>query len=361
MANTRSTTAESENRTETRSTTTRRGFAAAAGAAGVAALAGCTGGSGSQANEASGEEATTDTPAAGGATTGSASSGETVTILLTPENPSEVKKDYMPMQRYLEDQIDGLSVEYRVPLDYAAVRPALESKQAEMGMDDITLISAPDMMDVMGTAVTGGTAFYYSMMMTTPDSDISEPADIKGKTMAFADPLSTSGSIYALWEFKNVGLDIGEAPGSDKGADFQGTWSNHKAALEQLTNDRADACSTWGGTGMSYVPRGDLPSEVKEKSAYVSEAGSETPELDVFLWSEPIPKQPIYARKSWSAPVKADIEKALHAATEETMNQYKPDDYEGTLPFTTLQDTSIDNYQPVIKRVDDLGIDLTQG
>ncbi|WP_282352247.1 PhnD/SsuA/transferrin family substrate-binding protein [Haloferax volcanii] len=340
-------TKEAKRSTVDTSRSSRRGFIAGAGAAGIAALAGCTGGSGS------GSETQ-------GAVTSSASQSTEITILLTPENPTEVKKDYMPMKKYLEDQISGLKINYRVPLDYSAILPALKSEQAEMGMDDITLIAASDKMDVMGTAVTGGTAFYYSMMMTKPGSSISKPSDVEGKTMAFADSLSTSGSIYALYELKNAGLDIGEAPGSDKGAAFQGSWSNHKAALEQLTNDKADACSTWGGNGVPYVPKSDLPSEVKEKSAYVDEAGSKSPELDVFLWSEPIPKQPIYSRSTWDDPIKDTIEKTLHEATESQMKQYKGDDYDGALPFTTLNDTSMDDYQPIIKRVNELGIDLTQ-
>ncbi|WP_363466696.1 PhnD/SsuA/transferrin family substrate-binding protein [Halogeometricum borinquense] len=332
---------------------TRRGFIASAGAAGVAALAGCMGGTNSGSGSESGSESQ-------GATTGSANQQTEITILLTPENPTEVKKDYMPMKKYLEDQISDLKVNYRVPLDYSAILPALKSEQAEMGMDDITLIAASDKMDVMGTAVTGGTAFYYSMMMKKPGNDISTPADVEGKTMAFADPLSTSGSIYALYELKNAGLEIGEAPGSDEGADFQGSWSNHKAAIEQLINDKADACTTWGGNGVPYVPKGDLPSEVKEKSAYVDEAGSKSPELDVFLWSEPIPKQPFYTRKTWDDPMRDTIKKTLHEATDSKMEQYKGDDYDGALPFTTLQNTTMDDYQPIIKRVNELGIDLTQ-
>ncbi|WP_254546772.1 PhnD/SsuA/transferrin family substrate-binding protein [Halomarina pelagica] len=345
----------------TRATVTRRRFLAGAGAVGAVGLAGCTGGGNASDGNASDGNASGGTDTDGGAKTGSSGSGgKAVTILLTPENPTEVKKDYMPMKKYLEDAIDGLEITYRVPLDYAAILPALKAEQAEMGMDDITLIAAPDQMDVMGTAVTGGTAFYYSLMMTKPGSGIDEPADVEGKEMAFADPLSTSGSIYALYELKNAGLDIGKAPGSDAGADFSGTWSNHKAAIEQLINDKADACSTWGGNGMAYVPKGDIPADVTQKSAYVSEAGTKDPELDVFLWSEPIPKQPIYARKTWTDPVKEEIREALLASNAETMAKYKGDDYEGTMPFTTLKDTTIEHYRPVIDRVHTLGIDLTQ-
>jgi len=207
----------------------------------------------------------------------SSGSKEEVTIVLTPENPTDIKKDYMPMQRYLEDQI-----------------------------------------------------------------------------------LSTSGSIYALWELQNAGLDLGQAPGNDTGADFTGNWSNHKAAIEQLINGKVDACSTWGGNGMAYVPESDVPDRVMEKTAYRSELGTKSPALDVFLYSEPIPKQPVINRSTWDSPMKGKIENTLYNANDDVMNEYKPDDYEGTMPFTTLNETSKSDYQPVIKRVNDLGIDLTQ-
>ena len=325
--------------TETPGMSRRRFAVGAAGVVGVTGLAGCSGvlgGSGSNGNT------------------------EEVTIVLTPENPTEVKKDYMPMQRYLEDQISDLEITFQVPTDYSAIRPALTSKQAEIAMDDITLIGIPDQVEVMGTAVTGGTPYYFSLMMTKSDSAIEEPADVAGKSMAFADSLSTSGSIYALWELQNAGLDIGQAPGSDEGADFSGNWSNHKSAIEQLINDKVDACSTWGGNGMPYVPENDVPDRVLEKTAYRSELGSKSPALDVFLYSEPIPKQPVINRATWESSMKETIADTLYEADDETMAQYKPDDYGGTMPFTTLRETSEGDYQPVITRVNDLGIDLTQ-
>lgn len=323
--------------TETPSMSRRR-FAVGAGVVAMTGVAGCSGILGS-----------------------SASGSKTqITILLTPATPTEVKKDYMPMKKYLEDEISNLKITYRVPTDYSAILPALKSKQAEIGMDDITFIAASDKLEVMGTAVTSGTAFYFSLMMTKPDSGIKKPADIEGKKIAFADALSTSGSIYALYELQNAGLVLGKAPGSDEGADFEGTWSNHKAALESLINGKADACSVEGGTGMPHVQTDDVPKRVRTKTAYMNDTGSKKPALDVFLYSKPIPKQPVYNRATWKSPMRDKIRQKLLAADKKTMNAYKPDDYGGTMPFTKLKDTSADHYQPVIKRVNELGIDLIQ-
>lgn len=285
--------------------------------------------------------------------------GDTVTMLLTPDTPSDVRPQYEPVHNMLEGEIDGLTLEMEVPQDYSAVRTALESEQGEIGMDDVTLISKPDMMDLFGTAVTGGTAFYFSMMLTKPDSDIDKRTDLKGKNVAFADRLSTSGSIFAVYALKEAGLDVGDAPDGDP-VDFDGNWSNHENAVNQLINDEVDACCTWTGNGMAYLAEDqELPEEVEEGDSFIDNRGQENETLRPFWWSFPIPKQPIYARSSWDSPMKEEIREALLASDEELIREYMPDDYnENDLPFTTLEETGMDNYEPVITRLNDLDIDL---
>ncbi|MFC6768199.1 PhnD/SsuA/transferrin family substrate-binding protein [Natrinema soli] len=285
--------------------------------------------------------------------------GDTVTMLLTPDTPSDVRPQYEPVHNMLEGEIDGLTLEMEVPQDYSAVRTALESEQGEIGMDDVTLISKPDMMDLFGTAVTGGTAFYFSMMLTKPDSDIDKRTDLKGKNVAFADRLSTSGSIFAVYALKEAGLDVGDAPDGDP-VDFDGNWSNHENAVNQLINDEVDACCTWTGNGMAYLAEDqELPEEVEEGDSFIDNRGQENETLRPFWWSFPIPKQPIYARSSWDSPMKEEIREALLASDEELIREYMPDDYnENDLPFTTLEETGMDNYEPVITRLNDLNIDL---
>ncbi len=314
----------------------RRRFAigAAAGTAALTGLAGCSG-------------------------VISSDDGDVVTMLLTPDTPSDVRPQYEPVHDMLEGEIDGLDLEMEVPQDYSAVRTALESEQGEIGMDDVTLISNPDIMDLFGTAVTGGTAFYFSMMLTKPDSDIQERTDLEGKNVAFADRLSTSGSIFAVYALKEAGLDVGDAPDGDP-VDFDGTWSNHADAVQRVINDDADACCTWSGNGMSYLAEDqELPERVEEEDSFIDNRGEKEETLRPFWWSFPIPKQPIYARSSWDSPMKEKIRETLLASDEELIQEYMPDDYNETdLPFTTLEETGMDNYEPVITRLDDLGIEL---
>jgi len=319
----------------------RRVLAGGAAAAASVGLAGCTGVLGSS---------------GGGA--------ETVTMLLTPGTPADARRRYKPVQNLLNGEVDGVDVEMEVPQDYSAIRPALDSEQAEIGMDDVTLISNPDLMDVYGTTVTGGSAFYFSIMLTDEDSSIQELSDVEGKTHAFADRLSTSGSIFALYALQQEGgLDIGEAPEGDP-VDFEGSWTNHDVALEKLGNGEADSATTWGGNGLPHIPEryeSEFPDRVIERSSFLDTLDTESPKFRPFWFSFPIPKQPMYARKTWESETKAEIGDVLVSSDKETIEQYYPDDYdEEELPFTTLQDTSMDAYQPVIERLNTVGIELAE-
>jgi phosphonate transport system substrate-binding protein len=337
----------------------RRRFIAGASAGAVALAAGCSGGGDGGGSGGSGGSDGGDSSSDGGGST--SQNVEDITILLTPGTPSDVRGRYEPLIRMINGEIDTVNAESKVLQSYSAIRPALESEQAEIGMDDVTLVSAPDLFRVYGTTVTGGSAFYFSVMLTNEDSEIDERTDMEGKTMAFADRLSTSGSVFATFALKEAGLDVGEAPQGQPN-DFEGVWSNHDIALEKLGNGEADAATTWGGNGLPHIPekyKSDFPQRVLDKSSFIETLDTETPKFRPFWFSFPIPKQPVYSRKTWQSENSDKIGELLRNSDEELVSQYYPEGYnEEKLPFAKLQETSIEDYQPVIKRLNDLGVEL---
>ncbi|TKX46537.1 phosphate ABC transporter substrate-binding protein, partial [Halorubrum sp. ASP121] len=103
----------------------------------------------------------------------------------------------------------------------------------------------------------------------------------------------------------------------------------------------------------------ELPDRVEEKSSFLDTMETETPRFRPFWWSFPIPKQPVYARATWDDPAKEEIGNVLLNSDQDLIEQYYPEDYnEEELPFTTLADTSMEEYEPVIMRLNDLGIEL---
>jgi len=343
-------------------TISRRTFLAT-GTAAALGLAGCSSGSGAtdDGEESGSGDGGTATASDSGTTVGTPGpDAEEITMLLTPGTPSDAKRRYTPMKNLIEGEVDGVDITMRVPLNYSAIKPALESEQAEIGMDDVTLISDPSVMDVFGTTVTGGSAFYFSVMLVPPDSEIQERTDVEGQTWAFADRLSTSGSIFALYALQEAGLDIGEAPKGDP-VDFEGSWSDHDQAIQRVANDQADGATTWGGNGIPHIPadyESDFPDRVKNRSSFLDTIDTEEPKLRPIWWSFPIPKQPVYARQTWESPKKEEIGQVLVNSDQELIQQYYPSDYnEEELPFTTLRDTSIETYQPIIERMNAVDID----
>jgi phosphonate transport system substrate-binding protein len=345
----------------------RRRFVAGGTVLALTGLAGCSGGSGGDGSSdgssdgSDGSSDGSDGSDSGGSSGSTDNDVEQITMLLTPGTPADARRRYKPVQNLINGEIDTVQAEMKVPQSYSAIKPALESKQAEVGMDDITLISNPDIMNVYGTTVTGGSAFYFSMMVTNPDSDVDERTDLEGGTMAFADRLSTSGSIFATYSLMQAGLGIGDAP-QGQPEDFEGIWSNHDIALEKLANGEADAATTWSGNGLPHIPeerKSQLPDRVIEKDSFVETMDTEKPKFRDFWWSFAIPKQPMYARKTWDSPNNERIGEVLRNSDKDLIEQYYPDGYnEEELPFTTLADTSMEDYEPVIKRLNAVDVDL---
>lgn len=323
----------------------RRKFLAGA-SAGAIALAGCTG----DGDDNSG-------------TTGS--NPEDVTMLLTPGNPREVRGTYEPIVNMIDGEIDEINLEAEVLQDYSAIRPALTSGQAEIGLDEVTYLSIPDAFDVYGTTVTGGSAFSFSVILKRVDSELNELTQLEGKTVSFADRLSTSGSIYPTYALLQAGLDVGDAP-TGSPVDFEGVWSNHQICRKQLAEGEAAAAATSGGWGLQHIPESyasQLPDRVVEMSGWFGTLGSTVesggPEFRDLWWSEPIPKQPVYARKDWESENKQRIGDLLRSADKELVEQYYPEGYdEQELPFSELRDTSIEDYRPQVERLNALGIEL---
>jgi phosphonate transport system substrate-binding protein len=350
----------SKQTTDGRPALSRRQCLTGLGAAGAAGLAGCLGSGASRANSASSNNGSSSTGNSSNSSKGTKGSSEEVTILLTPsENPAEVKQQYMPMVKYLENQISGLSLSVDVATDYAAIWPAIRSGQAQIAFDDVTLISVPDKVDVLGTSVTSGTAYYFSMMLTLEKYDISSLANLEGKLVSFCDPISTSGSIYPLYALKQAGLEIGEAP-SGNPTGFKGQWSSHDTSIQQLINrPEVKANGNSAKFGIPHLSKNELPQRVRKHSAFADTAGSKQHPMNVLWISEKIPKQPVIAPADWTSPMRKKIRSALASLQPADLKQYTKS---GTsLPFTGMRKTNIDAYRPIIERVNAIGIELRQG
>jgi phosphonate transport system substrate-binding protein len=287
-------------------------------------------------------------------------SSETVNFILSPaESDVDVQQQYEPLFTYLEEEA-GVTIESNVAKDYAAVLQALDSGQADIADAAPAVAIEGDNQgatDVMGIRVAYGAAKYFSFITTLADNDIESLSDLEGETIAFADSLSTSGSLFPLYMLSQAGLDVGDAPQGDP-VDFEGQWSDHSTARETLVNrDPVMAAGTGAFSTITHVPKSQLPDRVKEYNPSVDDAGSEDPQLDLLQASDPIPRAPILVRRDWEADARDGVREALLNAEE---GDLVDENAEEELWFTGVNEGSVSDYEPVQKVIDELGLELGQ-
>jgi phosphonate transport system substrate-binding protein len=329
----------------------RRQFIKGAGVVGTIALT--TGLSGCS-SDGGGDNTTT------GGTAGDAGGTTKLTFTLTPaEADVDVEAQYQGMFDYLENEAD-VTIESSVAADYPAVFESLESGRTHLADASPTLAVVggnEGVTDVVGIRVAYGAAKYFSLITTTPDSGINKLADLEGKSVAFADKLSTSGSLFPLTMLKNAGLDIGDAP-KGQPEDFEGKWSDHASAVASMTDrDDIHAAGTGAFVVTDNIPKDQFSDQFAEISAEYDGAGEKTSEYELQLLAEsdPIPRAPILARSNWDSDVREDIEQALLNAEPDDL---KGGDAEEEIWFTGLQEGAQEDYKPVETVKNNLGLEF---
>lgn len=164
--------------------------------------------------------------------------------ILGGENEADRLKNYACFKDILESRLK-LPVELYPASDYAGVMQGLISKNLEyagLGSSGYAGISIqdPDAVEPLVTVEqVDGSLGYYSVMYVRADSPYQSLDDLKGKTLAFADPNSTSGYLVPSYELK--------ASGFDPKTFFSNTGfgGGHEQAVVAVLNDQYDAGVTW--------------------------------------------------------------------------------------------------------------------
>jgi len=107
----------------------------------------------------------------------------------------------------------GLFFKTFVATDYVGVIEAMKAKPPKAQMASLAtaayiLAADEKVAEAALVSVRNGSAFYKGMIVTRPDTGIKTLADLKGKTFARVDPLSTSGWIIPSLMLKAAGLNV---------------------------------------------------------------------------------------------------------------------------------------------------------
>ena len=171
---------------------------------------------------------------------------EGIVLALTPsKDPTLLQEAGVDLAKVLSKSL-GLPVKVYVASDYAGVIEALRNKTVDLAFVHPTgyvLANREARAQILVKATRGGSAFYTSRIYVRKDSDIQSLEDLRGRTIAFVDPASTSGYIYPMALLMKKGLVKGKDPKTFfKEAVFSGT---HEAALFAVLNRQVDAAAVF--------------------------------------------------------------------------------------------------------------------
>jgi phosphonate transport system substrate-binding protein len=218
-------------------------------------------------------------------------------MVFTPSrDPTALKEAGDAFARTLT-QVSGVPVRALVASDYAGVIEALRSRRVDLAFVHpvgYVLANREAGCQILVRDVWQGKTAYTARFYVRKDRGIRRVEDLRGRTVAFVDPASSSGYIYPMVLLMKQGLVRDRDPKSFfKEALFAGT---HEAALQAVLHGRVDAAASF-----------DKAPELHLKDpALVAQLGwvGETPE---------IPEAGICARPGLPAEPLAKLKRALLA------------------------------------------------
>ena len=175
---------------------------------------------------------------------GPAAAGDRPLVLafVPQENPEKLLGDVRAIDRYLEDAM-GRRVEARVTADHAAAVESLAAGAADIAfMGALPYVMARERIGAAAllSEVYRGKPSYSGAVFVRRGSGISSLEDLRGKSIAFADPISESGFLYPLDLFVKAGL---LAARGDPRAFFGEVYfaGGYQQAIQAVANGLVDA------------------------------------------------------------------------------------------------------------------------
>ena len=238
-----------------------------------------------------------------------------LTLAFIPqENPEKLLGDIKAITPWLSKQV-GVPVRGFVTSDHAAAVEALRNGDADisfMGALPYVLANQEVGATALLAEVYRGAPLYSGRVFVRRDSGIDKPADLKGKSIAFADPISESGYLYPLDIFVEEGLlKRGEDPEAFFGKVFFA--GGYQQAIQAMAAGLVDAA------GVSQYAELLLTPEQQTEVKWIAE-------------SKPIPSHTVIARKGLDPALKQKFVAAMLKLNEPEhrallKHVYGPDGY----------------------------------
>ena len=223
--------------------------------------------------------------------------------LLGGENTQDRLARYGKFQELLQQKL-GIPVKLFPAADYAGVMQGIAAGQLEMAGFGASAFAGAwlDCKCVEPIVVpqeNDGSTYYYSVMVVRADSGIKTLEDMKGHSLAWADPNSTSGYLIPSATLKSKGIDLAD------GVYFSRTGfaGGHEQGVVAMLNKQYDACVTWtSGQGdiKDGYSRGNLRTMVDRGMLKMSD-------VNIIWQSGKIPNGPWAVRTALPAELKKQV------------------------------------------------------
>lgn len=220
-----------------------------------------------------------------------------LTLALTPSRDPTALQEAGDAFATTLTRLSGVAVRAQVASDYAGVVEALRSRRVDLAFVHpvgYVLANREAGCLMLVRDIWQGKTAYTARLYVRKDRGIRRVDDLRGKTVAFVDPASSSGYIYPMVLLMKAGLVRDRNPKTFfKEALFAGT---HEAALQSVLRGRVDAAASFDKAPELYL----------KDPALVAQ-------LDFVGETPPIPEAGICARPGLPAEALAKIKRALLA------------------------------------------------
>lgn len=210
------------------------------------------------------------------------------------EDAQQVMQNAQPIVEILRRQL-GMEVQAFVATDYTGVVEALRVNKLDIAFltpASYVLAKNEANVKVVLKSERKGIPFYYAAIITRADSGIKTLDDLRGKSFAFGDSLSTTGNIIPRRMFKERGID----PVRDfKQVLYSG---GHDATVLAVLNRKVDA-------GATYANSPD--SEDTAWMRYLKNS-EDVKKIRAIAFSEPIPADNLVVSASLDETIAKKIE-----------------------------------------------------
>jgi phosphonate transport system substrate-binding protein len=169
-----------------------------------------------------------------------------LTLALTPSRDPTALQEAGDAFVKTVTRLSGVPLRAQVASDYAGVVEALRSRRVDLAFVHpvgYVLANREAGCQILVRDIWQGKTSYTARFYVRKASGISRVEDLRGKTVAFVDPASSSGYIYPMVLLIKLGLVRDRDPKSFfKEALFAGT---HEAALQSVVHGRVDAATSF--------------------------------------------------------------------------------------------------------------------